>query len=183
MKTFFKIIIIVFVIIACYFGTIKILKVVYPLTHFEIVKEEASKNGLDPYLVMAVIKTESGFNSNAISNKDAKGLMQIIDSTASDVNDKINVSENVKNDIYDERVNIALGCKYLGSLIKKYNGNYYIAICAYNAGMGNVDKWLEQGLIDDSLDRHRNVNLPFKQTDKYLDKVISTYKMYKMLYR
>lgn len=183
MKTFFKVLFTFVIILTVFLLIFVMLRILYPLKHFDIVKEEAAKNGLDPYLVMAIIKNESGFNSNAISNKEAKGLMQIIDSTASDVNNKINVSENVKNDIYDEKINIALGCKYLSSLIQKYNGNYYIAICAYNAGMGNVDKWISEGIIDSNLNTHKNTNIPFKETNKYLDKVISTYKIYKILYK
>lgn len=163
---------------------IGIIKIVwYPLNHFEIVKEEASKNNIDPYLVMAIIKTESGFNKEATSNKKAKGLMQIIDTTANDVNSQINVVNNVNENLYDEKVNIALGCKYLSNLIKKYNGNYYVAICAYNAGMGNVDKWIEQGIVPQDLNKYRNVILPFNETSSYLNRVVTRYKIYRFLYK
>ena len=158
-------------------------KVFYPLTHFEIVKTEASKNNIDPYLVMAIIKTESGFKNEATSNKEAKGLMQIMDTTAHDVNSEIKVVDDVNNNLYDENVNIALGCKYFSNLINKYNGNLYIAICAYNAGMGNVDKWIQQGNIDKNLNKYKNINLPFKETENYLRKVIVRYKVYRILYK
>ena len=158
-------------------------KVFYPLTHFEIVKTEASKNGIDPYLIMAIIKTESGFNNEATSKKEAKGLMQIMDTTASDINSEINVVDDVNDNIYDENINIALGCKYFSNLVKKYNGNYYTAICAYNAGMGNVDKWLEQGVINKSLNNYKDISIPFKETENYLKKVIIRYKMYRFLYK
>lgn len=163
---------------------IGIIKIVwYPLNHFEIVKEEASKNNIDPYLVMAIIKTESGFNKEATSNKEAKGLMQIMDTTANDVNSQINVVDDINENLYDEKINIALGCKYLSNLIKKYNGNYYIAICAYNAGMGNVDKWIEQEIIPKDLGKYSNVTLPFNETNSYLSKVITRYKIYRFLYK
>ena len=103
----------------------------YPLKYFDLVKKEAAKNNIDPYLVMAIIKTESNFNKYAVSNKEAKGLMQLMDLTAEEMKNKIETNINI-NDIYDEEVNITLGCKYLSTLINKYNGNYYIAICAYN---------------------------------------------------
>lgn len=154
---------------------------IYPLNHFDIVKEEASKNGLDPYLIMAIIKTESGFNKEATSNKEAKGLMQIMDSTATDI--KNSTDDNVGDDLYNENVNVSLGCKYFSNLVNKYNGNYYLAICAYNAGMGNVDKWIEQGIIDKNLDKYFNVNLPFSETKKYLNKVMVSYNMYRWLYK
>lgn len=178
-----KIGIFIIVLVAAFFLTIWVLKTfVYPLTHFSIVKEAASENSLDPYLILAIIKTESGFNENAKSNKDAKGLMQMLDSTANEVNDNINIVDSVDDNIYDADVNIKLGCKYFSNLVKRYDGNYYLAICAYNAGMGNVDKWLENGYIDKNLDEYKNVNLPFEETSKYLEKVISSYKIYVKLY-
>ena len=178
-----KIGIFIIVLVAAFFLTIWALKTfVYPLTHFSIVKEAASENSLDPYLILAIIKTESGFNENAKSNKDAKGLMQMLDSTANEVNDNINIVDSVDDNIYDADVNIKLGCKYFSNLVKRYDGNYYLAICAYNAGMGNVDKWVENGYIEKNLDEYKNVNLPFEETSKYLEKVISSYKIYVKLY-
>ena len=178
-----KIGIFIIVLVAAFFLTIWVLKTfVYPLTHFSIVKESASENSLDPYLILAIIKTESGFNENAKSNKDAKGLMQMLDSTANEVNDNINIVDSVDYNIYDADVNIKLWCNYFSNLVKRYDGNYYLAICAYNAGMGNVDKWLENGYIEKNLDEYKNVNLPFEETSKYLEKVISSYKIYVKLY-
>lgn len=164
-------------------GYVILKNVIYPLNHFNIVKDEASKNNIDPYLVMSIIKTESGFKKDATSNKDAKGLMQIIDSTATDVNNKTNIVDEVGDNIYDENVNISLGCKYFSDLIKRYNGNYYLAICAYNAGMGNVDKWIEQGIVDKDISSYNNISLPYKETEKYLKKVMDSYHMYKVLYK
>ena len=106
----------------------------------------------------------------------------MLDSTANEVNDNINIVDSVDDNIYDADVNIKLGCKYFSNLVKRYDGNYYLAICAYNAGMGNVDKWLENGYIEKNLDEYKNVNLPFEETSKYLEKVISSYKIYVKLY-
>ena len=107
--------------------------------------------------------------------------MQIMDSTAEDIKNKMETT-TINNDLYNEEVNISLGCKYFSSLIDRYNGNYYLAICAYNAGMGNVDKWIDQNIITKNLNEYKNVNLPFSETKKYLNKVISSYKMYRLLY-
>lgn len=154
---------------------------IYPLKHFDIVKREAAANNIDPYLILSMIKAESGFNKNAVSHKQAKGLMQIVDSTAEDIKERLNIEVD-NDDLYDEETNIKLGCKYMSYLIDKYDGNYYIAVCAYNAGLGNVDKWIEQGIVPKDLDTHTNITLPFKETTKYLNKVISSYKMYRLLY-
>ncbi len=178
----FKILLILLVLISLIFLTIYILKsYIYPLKHFDIVKIESQKNNIDPYLVLAIIKAESGFNKHATSNKQARGLMQIMDSTAEDIKNKMETT-TINNDLYNEEVNISLGCKYFSSLIDRYNGNYYLAICAYNAGMGNVDKWIDQNIITKNLNEYKNVNLPFSETKKYLNKVISSYKMYRLLY-
>lgn len=169
-------------LIILFVGAVYLIKyLLYPLAYFDIVKVEATKNNIDPYLIMAVIKTESNFNKKAVSNKNAKGLMQIMDSTAQEL--KNNISDDLDmSDIYNIDVNIALGSKYLSSLINKYNGNYYLAICAYNAGMGNVNKWLEQGIISSDLNEYKDVNIPFPQTKDYLYKVIKSYKMYRIFY-
>ena len=86
-----------------------------------------------------------------------------------------------EENIYNEDINIELGCQYLASLISRYNGNYYLAICSYNAGIGNVDKWISQGQITEELNT-TNIELPFKETTRYLKKVIHNYKMYKVIY-
>ena len=180
-KTLLKLLFIILVLL--FLGYILFIEFIYPRTHFDIIKKEASNNYIDPYLVLSVIKTESGFDTLATSNKKAKGLMQIMDSTANDVIKKINLIDNIDNlDLYDINTNISIGCKYLSYLINHYNGNYYLAICAYNAGMGNVDRWIENGYIDRHLENYIDINVPFNETKKYLKKVIDTYKIYRFLY-
>lgn len=182
-KIFKKILIVLVIAIMIFSAVFLVLRLyVFPRKHFDVIKEEALKNDIDPYLVLAVIKTESGFNSLATSKKEAKGLMQIMDTTAKDINNNANVVDDLENaNLYDENVNIALGCSYLKSLIDKYDGNYYIAICAYNAGMGNVNKWIGDGIINKNLD-NTEVSLPFEETTNYLKKVIANYKIYRKLY-
>lgn len=182
---FFKVIIITICVVILLLATCYIFlkKAIYPLNYFDIVKQESARNNIDPYLVMGIIKTESRFNRYATSNKNAKGLMQIMDTTAIDINKEINIVNDINDNLYDENVNIALGCKYFSNLIKKYNGNYYLAICAYNAGMGNVDNWIEQGAIDSKIDEYKEVELPFNETEKYLKKVLIAYEIYKKIYK
>lgn len=175
--------ILLIVIILFWIGIIGLRTFVYPIRYFDIIKEEATKNNIDPYLILSIIKAESSFNKDATSNKNARGLMQIIDSTAEEINNKINPNSDDNNDIYDVNVNIAFGCSYFASLVERYDGNYYLAICAYNAGLGNVDKWINDNIISINLDEYENVSLPFKETEKYLKKVMNSYKMYKILYR
>ena len=173
--------IIIFLILAVC-GFIGIKTYVYPLEYKDEVLEYSKKYNLDPYLVFAVINAESGFDKHATSSKNAKGLMQITESTAKEVNEITNSVDSLdEENIYNEDINIELGCQYLASLISRYNGNYYLAICSYNAGIGNVDKWISQGQISQDLNT-TDVELPFKETTKYLKKVIHNYKMYKVIY-
>ena len=86
---------------------------------------------------------------------------------------------NVRIILY--RLNIAFGCKYFSNLINKYNGNYYLAICAYNAGMGNVNKWLSDSEYSENGKTLHTI--PFGETKRYLEKVEKGMKIYKKLYK
>lgn len=154
----------------------------YPLEYKTEVIEYSNKYNLDPYLVLAIINTESKFDKHATSSQNAKGLMQITDATAEEMNEMTNTADEITDEnIYDEEVNIELGCKYLASLINRYDGNYYVAVCAYNAGIGNVNNWIEEGIISKDLDT-TDVTLPFSETTLYLKKVIDSYDKYKSIY-
>ena len=181
-KKVISVILIIIFLILLVCGFIGIKTYVYPLEYKDEVLEYSKKYNLDPYLVFAVINAESGFDKHATSSKNAKGLMQITESTAKEVNEITNSVDSLNEEnIYNEDINIELGCQYLASLISRYNGNYYLAICSYNAGIGNVDKWISQGQISQDLNT-TDVELPFKETTKYLKKVIHNYKMYKVIY-
>lgn len=170
------------IIIAFILGIISIKTFVLPIRYKEQVLTYSKKYNLDPYLVLAVINTESKFDKEATSSKEARGLMQLTEATAQEVNEITNSTEIItEENIYNEDINIELGCKYLASLIERYNGNYYLAICAYNAGIGNVNKWIEENRITETLNT-TEIELPFPETTNYLKKVISNYKNYKLVY-
>ena len=176
-------IVIVLIFLLFISGYFTLRKVIYPLKYIDIITKEASKNNIDPYLLLSVVKIESNFNPNATSNKGAKGLMQMIYSTALEVNQKLKIYDTISEDeLYDVDFNLTIGADYLGMLIKRYNGNYYLAICAYNAGLGNVDKWIENGIVSENLDDYNENDIPFNETKRYLKNIIKTYKMYKVLY-
>ena len=182
-KRLFSNIIIICIVIAFIFGILSIRTFVYPLKYKEEVLTYSSKYGLDPYLVFALINTARKFNKQATSSKNAKGLMQITDSTAQEMNEMTNSTDFLdEENIYNENINIELGCKYLASLIQRYNGNYCRVICAYNAGIGNVNRWIDNEIIDTSLDTTQ-VELPFSETENYLKRVIHYYTMYKKIYK
>ncbi|EXR71953.1 transglycosylase SLT domain protein [Acinetobacter baumannii 14216] len=117
-----------------------------------IIKQAAQQHGVSEGLIKAVMHTESGFNVNARSPVGAQGLMQLMPATAR----RFNVSN-----AYDPQQNIFAGAKYLSWLLKRFNGNTQMALAAYNAGEGNVDKY---GGIP-----------PFREPQDYVRRVTSRY--------
>ena len=149
----------------------------YPFEYQEYVVKYANDNYLDHALVMAVIKTESNFVSDAHSGK-ASGLMQLTDDTAEWVARKMDINIESIN-LMNPKDNIRLGCYYLRYLIDYYNGNEDVALAAYNGGMGNVDKWLRNSKY--SADGENLTYIPFKETRQYVRKVRNEQKIYNEL--
>lgn len=160
----------------------EMLKMIYPKKYMDIVSNYTKEYNVDECLIYAVIKAESNFKENAVSNKDAVGLMQIMEDTALDVAKEYNIEideNNARKDIQMPINNINIGTKYLSTLLEKY-GNVEVAVAAYNAGTGTVDKWIETGII--KADGSDIENVPYKETNNYIRKILSSYKMYKQLY-
>ncbi len=130
-----------------------------PSEYDELIQQAAAKYGVDPALIQAVIKTESGFRADAQSGAGAKGLMQLMDGTARGL--------GVTNS-FDPAQNIEGGTKYLSLLLKKYNGNEQVALAAYNAGPGRVDRTgirTNEQLIE-------NLEALPEETQRYVAKVL-----------
>ena len=121
-----------------------------------IIVQEASRHDIDPALVKAIIMAESGYNPRAISKKGAKGLMQLMPSTA----EALGVE-----DIFNPKQNISGGVRYFKQLVNRFDGNVKLALAAYNAGSQRVRYY--QGIP------------PFKSTRFYIEKVFKYYHQYK----
>ena len=156
----------------------KLLTKIYKLDYSEYVEKFSKEYDVDKYLIYAIIKAESNFDKEAVSNKGAKGLMQLMDSTAEEVASQININID-EDDILDPKININLGTKYISILIQKYN-NINLALTAYNAGSGNVDNWINEGTLkSDGSDIEK---VPFTETNNYVRKILRDYKIYNALY-
>ncbi len=123
-----------------------------PQTYTDIINRACNRHGVDPALVHAIVRVESGFNPYALSRKGAMGLMQLMPQTAVDM--------NVTN-IFNPHENIDGGVKYLRYLIDRYEGNLALALAAYNSGETAVKKW---GTVP-----------PFPETQNYVQRVLGLY--------
>lgn len=175
-------VIVVLICVLIYLGYIFVCKTyIYPTRYSSYVIDAAAKYNVDPYLIFSIIKQESKFNKNACSNKNAKGLMQLLDSTAEELVIDMTEITSTNLDLFDGKTNIYIGTKYFRTLIDRYDGNIHLAICAYNAGLGNVDKWkLAKGIYCDS--KVNISNIPFKETKEYLVNILNYYNKYVNLY-
>ena len=169
-----------------------IMKQFYPQKYAEYVNQYAEQYGVDPLLIFAMIKIESNFNADAKSSSEARGLMQLMENTATEMAQKIEKQEsnielqaqqsleiNHVQTLYEPETNIQLGTYYFSSLLTQYQ-NTGIALAAYNAGMGRVNEWIEKGTI---LPDGSNLEaIPYQETNMYVRKVLNAYRIYQELY-
>lgn len=162
------------------FGYNRVMRAVYPQKYKELVEEYSRQNGLDPMLVYAVIKCESGYDTNATSSKDAKGLMQLTDDTFAWVQTKAEPNEELPAQrLYEPEINIKFGTLLL-SLHKAEFASDELALAAYHAGRGSVNKWLsDDAYTDDGESLH---TVPYADTNAYIEKVMKTKAAYEKLY-
>ena len=160
----------------------KLLKILYPKTYSEIISVYAEEYDVEENLIYAVIKAESNFDSQAVSNRDAIGLMQIVEETAIDVANRNQIdidTENITEELLDINNNINIGTKYLSTLLTQY-GNIEVALAAYNAGIGTVNNWIDKQIIQ--ADGSDIENIPYKETNNYVRKILRDYGVYNELY-
>lgn len=140
----------------------------YPLTHKTKIFEESKRHGLDPYLVMALIRQESAYDPQIKSPVGATGMMQIMPPTGKELAGKLGKSWG-PNKLTDPEYNIELGTLYLKQLIQRFGGSTELALAAYNGGMGNVWKWQTafRGRANDEFLE----SIPFSETRGYVKRI------------
>ena len=151
------------------------LKCFYPVKYVDEINMFSKKYGLREEFVMAIISAESKFQKDAVSFKDAKGLMQLKEETAKWCIEKYGIESDGKS-LYLPSINIETGCAYMHYLLEKF-GDKSLALAAYNAGEGNVAKWLR-----DSKKSGKDFRIPFKETRNYVRTVEKREKIYRFLY-
>jgi soluble lytic murein transglycosylase len=169
------------VIILAVLNIPNIVRYYFPLYYSPYIESYSKQYSLNPYLVAAVIRTESNFRTDAKSHKDAYGLMQITLSTGEWAASEMKLDSFSAEKLQEPEYNIRMGCWYLDNLKKEFGANMDLVLAAYNGGRGNVQKWLAD--TDHSLDGKSLYYIPFKETDKYVKRVKAYYNVYKILYK
>jgi len=175
MKIIRRIIVIIVILLALAgLGYLAVMKM-YPVKYKTVIETYSREYGLREELVFGVILTESGFRADAVSNKSAYGLMQLVKQTADWGAEQTGMADYDFSRVLEPDINIRLGCWYLARLIKQF-GSEETALAAYNAGSGNVASWLRDSAY--SSDGATLDSIPYKETENFVKKVMNSAKIY-----
>jgi len=155
-------------------------ELLYPLGYFPLVEASTAPRGVDKYLVTAVIREESRFHAQAKSVASARGLMQLIPSTARQMGRRLGLRRFSVEDLYRPQLNIELGVEHLRELLEEFEGNLLAAIAAYNAGREIVRQWLQNCSTEEPEDFI--LEIKFEETKKFVQRVMRSYWRYKEIY-
>ena len=156
-------------------------RMLYPRKYEALVERWADTYDLDPLLVDAFIRTESGFDPQATSTVDARGLMQMTEETFIWLRSKIAPDEGLLfANLYDPETSIRFGCYYLHLCMERYNGDVATAAAAYHSGWGTVDALLQ--MEEHSADGETLQGFPYNQMNHYVKKITSCYARYRRIY-
>lgn len=165
---------------AAFFVSRVLEKRTYALLYADEIKKNADEFALDRYLVAAVIHCESRNVKDARSYRGAIGLMQIMPQTGKWIAEKLGIENYTEAMLLEPDLNIRFGCWYLKYLSDRYgDGDIDKVLAAYNAGPGNVEKWLSN---EEYSQEGRLTSIPFKETENYVEKVGYAARKYEELY-
>ena len=151
----------------------------FPKPYWPDVKKFSSQNALDPYLVTSLIRQESEFNPNALSRKDAVGLMQLLPKVGKGVAKQQKIKHFSTQQLFTPGVNLQLGTRYFRIMVDKF-GAFEYALAAYNAGSDRVQDWLGQAKYRDPQEFVESI--PFTETREYVQAILRNANVYRQLY-
>ena len=143
-----------------------------PVEYEETIRDAAAEHDVEPALIAAVIRTESGFDPDVESSQGAYGIMQIRPETAGFISER----GGIAGDYRGPKTNIRMGTWYLNYLQERYEGDERLVLAAYNSGEGQVDSWVSEG----GFDVYRDI--PFEETRQYVQDVSEARDVYEELY-
>ena len=153
----------------------------YPQVFWPQVSQLAQTKGLNPYLVLSIIRQESAFNPAAISSSGARGLMQLMPTTAQELLTKLKLPQEPASRLHDPQLSLTLGTHYFAGLMQRYQGNVVLALTGYNAGPARAARWREQwsGVpTDEFVER-----IPLDETRNYVKLILRNLMIYERLYK
>lgn len=156
-------------------------KLLYPYAYRDVLDVMAQSSGVDPFLVLGVMRAESVYDLDARSIVGARGLMQIMPFTAIRIARVMNDSRFTLKDLPRPELNIGYGAFYLKMLLDYYKGNPFLAIAAYNGGPVSVDRWVSR-FGDLEIDEFVET-IPFRETRRYVKTVFKNYNQYKNIWQ
>lgn len=155
-------------------------ELLYPVSYYPLVAKQSERFGVDPYLLMAVIREESRFDPDAVSPASARGLTQFVLPTAQRFVSAVGRERIRARDLHQPEISVALGAAYLAYLGARYEGAEHVMIAAYNAGEDQADLWRSYCYSREAAEYFSKVG--FTQTREYLRKVTSSRVRYEVLY-
>ncbi len=154
-------------------------RILFPQNYWSEIKADAEKNGLDPYMVASLIRQETEFNPDAVSNKSAYGLMQLLPSVGRAMAREAGIRHFQTSELLNPATNIRLGTLYLRQTLDKFNNQPEYAFAAYNAGDNRVTDWQSIGNyhgMDEFVE-----SIPFTETREYVQAILRNEEIYREL--
>ncbi|HXK58874.1 MAG TPA: transglycosylase SLT domain-containing protein [Acidobacteriota bacterium] len=156
-------------------------RLLFPLPYWDLVSRFGKQNGIDPYLLLALMRQESGFQPDAISAASARGLMQLMMPTARELARRMKMDSPDSAALFKPDISIRLGSFYLRQMLNNFGGVLEKGLAAYNGGPGNVRRWEKK--VKTSEDPVMFVaNIGFRETKLYVLRVLGYYRTYRNLY-
>ncbi len=155
-------------------------QLVFPRPYWNQLEDDSRSNGLDPYLVAALIRQESEFNPNAVSRMNAYGLMQLLPSVGKSIARKDGVRHFSTSELLDPSVNLRLGTQDLRKSIDRYDGKVEYALAGYNAGDSPVHQWMASNNYKDIAEWVESI--PYTETREYVQGIIRNRELYRAVY-
>jgi soluble lytic murein transglycosylase len=152
----------------------------FPKAYWDDLRKYSLANGLDPFLVAALIRQESEFNAGALSHANAVGLMQLLPKTGKLVAKQVKLKNYNAPQLYNPTVNLELGTRYFKDMVDRFNGQFEYALAAYNAGSDRVSDWLGEGHYRDPEEFVESI--PFTETREYVQAIMRNANVYRQLY-
>lgn len=150
-----------------------LLQFLYSLPYREEIIEQCEENQIDAGLVLSVIYSESRFRPEAKSAAGARGMMQIMPVTGAWIAERLGIQDYSPDRLYEPSLNISMGIWYMSWLEQQFDKEPAQVLAAYNAGPGNVKKWIEAEIWDGS--QQQLENIPFNETRNYVQRILKQY--------